>query len=604
MKTPNPLDYDFEEGFTDPFRYVPHPSVRTAAEIVIKRIQELDPDVRAGFEEGKMMGVLVVRVPDEISDFSDWLDEDRRIGFLAGYSGAVSGMSIIEGFAPPVYDLFDPDGEYRRREAEISALNARISKLGHAGSLISLKTELSEAERCRDEEIGLMKVKMTISKRERDLIRSEMSDSTQTASLIRESQFEKAELRRLKLSWEERIGEIRERLDLQLAEITDLKTKRSVMSDTLQKWIFEQYIVYNASGGKTSVWELFSGQGLIPPGGTGDCAAPKLLNHAYRMGLLPLAMGEFWYGKNTDTAVRCHGHFYPSCTSKCGPLLSYMLQGLTTSAAGIGLKGNGSPCDCERSSKDGKEFASPSSSHHESQPHTIYEDSEIAVVEKPSGMPSVPGLDGRESVLEWLNSSERQNVFDRSVYEAVHRLDMDTSGVMVFAKTPEAAVNLRRQFEEHSVKKTYMARLCPDIINGFQDKERKVSLKTGCKGRVELPLNADYDERPRQKADHAQGKPAITEFEVIKERLDGCIDIIFHPVTGRTHQLRVHSAHSLGLGRPIVGDLLYGGYSTKWPDEDSDNFRRLHLHALGITFRHPHTDEELSFTSAEQAYIQ
>ena len=174
-----------------------------------------------------------------------------------------------------------------------------------------------------------MKVKMTISKRERDLIRSEMSDSTQTASLIRESQFEKAELRRLKLSWEERIGEIRERLDLQLAEITGLKTKRSVMSDTLQKWIFEQYIVYNASGGKTSVWELFSGQGLIPPGGTGDCAAPKLLNHAYRMGLLPLAMGEFWYGKNTDTAVRCHGHFYPSCTSKCGPLLSYMLKGLT-----------------------------------------------------------------------------------------------------------------------------------------------------------------------------------------------------------------------------------------------------------------------------------
>ena len=302
-------------------------------------------------------------------------------------------------------------------------------------------------------------------------------------------------------------------------------------------------------------------------------------------------MGEFWYGKDSVTAVRCHGHFYPSCTSKCGPLLSYMLQGLTTSSTGIGLKENGRPCECERSPEDGKDLASQSSSHCGTQPHTIFEDSDIAVVEKPSGMPSVPGLDGRESVLEWLDSSERQNVFDRGVYESVHRLDMDTSGVMVFAKNPEAAVNLRRQFEEHSVKKTYMARLCPCTCH----------LKTGC---IELPLNADYDERPRQKADHSQGKPATTFYEIITERPDGCTDIIFRPVTGRTHQLRVHSAHSLGLGRPIVGDLLYGGYGIGWPTTDSDHHRRLHLHALSITFQHPRTDEELSFTSAEHAYFQ
>ena len=268
MNTHNPLDYGFEEGFTDPFRYIPHPSVRTAAEIVMKRIQEIGSDVRAGFEEGKMMGVLVVGVPDDVSDFSDWIDKDRRIGFLAGFSGAVCGVSVLEGFVPPVYDIFDPYGEYRRRETEISTLNKRITSLETNSTLAELRLELSEAERCRDEEIGLMKVRMTISKRERDLIRSEMSDSSQMTSLIRESQFEKAELRRLKLSWEERIREIHERLDLQLAEITDLKTKRSAMSDALQKWIFEQYIVYNASGGKTSVWELFSGQGLTPPGGT------------------------------------------------------------------------------------------------------------------------------------------------------------------------------------------------------------------------------------------------------------------------------------------------------------------------------------------------
>ena len=580
MNTHNPLDYGFEEGFTDPFRYIPHPSVRTAAEIVMKRIQEIGSDVRAGFEEGKMMGVLVVGVPDEVSDFSDWIDKDKRIGFLAGFSGAVSGESVLEGFVPPVYDLFDPYGEYRRREAEISTLNKRITSLETNSTLAELRLELSEAERCRDEEIGLMKVRMTISKRERDLIRSEMSDSSQMTSLIRESQFEKAELRRLKLSWEERIRDIRERLDLQLAEITDLKTKRSAMSDALQKWIFEQYIVYNATGEKTSVWELFSGQGLIPPGGTGDCAAPKLLNHAYRIGLKPLAMGEFWYGRESVTAVRCQGHFYPSCTSKCGPLLSYMLQGLTTSSVDIGLK-----------------------EHCGSQPHIVYEDEAIIIVEKPSGMPSVPGLDGRESVLEWLNSSERRNIFDRSFYEAVHRLDMDTSGVMVFAKNPEAAVNLRRQFEEHSVKKTYMARLWPDRDHNFGEKRVK-DLKVGDKGLIELPLNADYDERPRQKADRTQGKPAITEYEVLNELADGCIDIAYHPVTGRTHQLRIHSAHSLGIGRPIVGDLLYGGYGTEWPSADSDHTDRLHLHALSISFRHPLSCETVTFTSSEHTYLK
>jgi tRNA pseudouridine32 synthase/23S rRNA pseudouridine746 synthase len=222
----------------------------------------------------------------------------------------------------------------------------------------------------------------------------------------------------------------------------------------------------------------------------------------------------------------------------------------------------------------------------------LFEDESLIVVEKTSGMPSVPGLDGRNSLQELLTSQSNE-------IHAVHRLDMDTSGVMVFAKTSEAAVNLRRQFEEHTIRKTYMARVSADT---------DIPSKTG-KGTIDLPLSPDYDERPRQKIDFRQGKPAYTEYEIIRNHEDGTADLLLYPHTGRTHQLRVHCAHHLGLGRPIVGDLLYGGHSVY--DCNTDNRMatstkgvpgRLCLHALSITFRHPLTAEELTFTSDKLSY--
>ena len=472
-----------------------------------------------------------------------------------------------------------------------------------SSELVGLQAKLTDAEKSRNEEIGLLKARMAVSKRERDEIRSELSDPSRLAELVRESQFEKAKLHRLKLSWLERISEIQGRLDEVLSEIKELKRHRAVLSDELQKWIFEQYIVHDALGKSSTIWDIFAGQGLTPPGGTGDCAAPKLLNHAFINGLEPVAMGEFWYGKSPETAVRVHGHFYPSCTSKCGPLLKFMMTGLFRNSI--------------------KE------QHHEvqgqdgSEPVVIYEDEWIAVVVKPAGMPSVPGLDGRVSLLEWLNSEERRSFFEVPViYEAVHRLDMDTSGIMVYAKSAEAGVNLRRQFEMHIVRKTYMARLAPETCitdSGFKQPEAVLPLKDGEKGQIEIPLSPDYDERPRQKADTAQGKAALTEYEVVSVNSDGTTDVLFHPVTGRTHQLRVHSAHPLGLGRPILGDLLYGGYSIysgqsaeqeAEPAHDIDSScithayeaSRLHLHALSITFRHPSSGEEVFFSSKYHCY--
>ena len=262
----------------------------------------------------------------------------------------------------------------------------------------------------------------------------------------------------------------------------------------------------------------------------------------------------------------------------------------------------------------------------------LYEDESIIVVEKPSGMPSVPGLDGRISAQEILGDG----------YHVVHRLDMDTSGVMVFAKTSEAAVNLRRQFEDHTVRKTYMAKVSADtdIPSGkrlaetvlppwpqgvVSDQQTALwafaasrcqqweglsqptvsqtgSSKTG-KGTIDLPLAPDYDERPRQKVDFNQGKEAHTEYEVVRNNQNGTSDLLLYPHTGRTHQLRVHCAHHLGLGRPIVGDLLYGGYSV-FDNKASEPAHpaRLCLHALSITFRHPLTAEELTFTSDKLSY--
>ncbi len=539
-----PEDYIFEEPseFTDPFRYIPHPAVKTAARLVCERIDGC-PQLSSWFAEGKMLGVLVCRHETE----------PQSTCFLAAFSGNVGGRSLIDGFVPPIYDLTDPDGEFKIREAEISELNSKIDELLDSDRILCLERELADASRGRDMELDALKSTMAVSKARREQIRKGCTDDKVLDGLIRESQQEKAEFRRLKKVLDGVISDIQDRIALFHNEIKSLKKQRASMSENLQNWIFRQYIVHNASGEKASIAEIFGQLGITPPGGTGECAAPKLLEYAHRNGLQPLAMGEFWYGKASETAVRVHGHFYPSCTSKCGPLLGYMMNGLTLGRS---------------NQSTGIEY------------NILFDDTDIIVAEKPSGMPSVPGLDGRVSLQELLEQSYGQTI------HAVHRLDMDTSGVMIYAKTPEAGVELRKQFEDHTIRKCYKARLAPATSVHFST-------------HISLPLAADYDERPRQKVDFKQGKPALTEYEIVSENADGTTDVLFHPVTGRTHQLRVHSAHALGLRRPIIGDLLYGGHTTN--DSDSTPCR-MHLHALSITFRHPRTGEEATFTSDRLSY--
>ena len=319
-------------------------------------------------------------------------------------------------------------------------------------------------------------------------------------------------------------------------------------SRELQEWLFRQYRVMNGMGEEMDVKEIFALRGLVPPGGTGECAAPKLLNYAFRNGLKPLCMGEFWYGASPSSGeVRQHGRFYPSCTGKCGPLLSWMLRGVEV---------EDNPLQRVAGFNTIK---------------VLYEDDILLAVNKPSGMLCAPGLTGTESLQEILEKH-----YDK-LYSC-HRLDMDTSGVILFARTPQAQTEIHRQFSERVVKKTYLAHLCA----GTRPWKGKM------KGTIALPLAPDWHDRPRQMVDKQNGKSAITEFEILQICPDGEMDVRFIPHTGRTHQLRVHAASPLGLGRPIKGDALYG--------DSSKN--RLQLHAESLSFKHPVSGETILITAA------
>ena len=343
-------------------------------------------------------------------------------------------------------------------------------------------------------------------------------------------------------------------------EASDIASTSAQSSQRLQKWLFSNYIVGNALGERRSVLDIFADRGLTPPGGTGDCAAPKLLQFAYMHGLEPLGWGEFWYGESPTREVRRSGAFYPSCAGKCGPLLSWMMQGLE-------VEPNPLESDLHWSYAE---------------PVVVFEDASLVVVEKPSGMLAVPGRTSRESLQQWLSSHLGCEVF------SCHRLDMDTSGLMVYAKSVEIQAAVQQQFERREVAKRYLARLSPAGPAGVSP------LHPGDKGKISLPLSADYYDRPRQIVDPEGGKPSVTHYEVLSALPDGSLEVEFTPFTGRTHQLRVHAAYSGdsrtgsgGLARPIVGDRLYGGAPSP----------RLMLHASYLSFRHPVTRERLTFTS-------
>lgn len=505
-------DVSVPKQFTYPFCYEPHPLCVAAADEVRRYVSQHD-EWKEELQRGKMFGVLIVKKRD-------------GMGFFAAFSGTLDGKTQHEYFVPPVFDLMSPGCYFQEEEAAISDINHRITSLEST-------LEVSPLRKKMDEELAAYREFMRQSKAKRDALRrsissDEMGENEQI--LVRESQHQKAEYKRIKQEWERRVSEEETLLRAKQEEIARLKKERQERSQQLQQWLFRQFRFLNAHGEEKALPELFAP--AIPPSGAGECCAPRLLQAAYKEGLQPLCMAEFWMGASPADEVRLDGHYYPACNSKCRPILRHMLEGL----------------DVE---------PNPLLANQEkllSQLHIIYNNKELAVVSKPAGMLSVPGKDGLPNVQDAIKSA----IPSAEGPLIVHRLDMDTSGLMLVALTDEKYHELQDLFLHRRIHKVYHALL-----------EREMPV--GQEGDISLPLRPDIDDRPRQMVDRVHGKPALTHYRVIENR-DGHAFVELSPITGRTHQLRVHCAHPLGLNNPIVGDRLYGV-----PD------KRLMLNAYAIT---------------------
>ena len=512
---------DLPQRFTCPFCYEPHPLALVAVEQVQGYVASR-ADWADEMDAGKMLGVLVAQ------------DGQGRLGYLAAFSGNLAGSVNHDFFVPPVYDLLDPQGEFKQGEAQITAINHEVERLEHSPELLALlQREVAMRQKISDE-IEDFKALMARHKQERDQRRVAANlTASEQEELLNQSRFEKAELKRIRQRLDGELQEILDEKDTFYRHITDMKAHRKAMSEALQERIFRLFIVNNARGETRNLVDVFKPLGTLPPAGAGECCAPRLLNYAFNHELNPLCMAEFWWGASPVGEVRHHGHFYPACRSKCKPILEFMLQGLEVEDNPLGQRVETSVLN------------------------VVYDDDSFTVLNKPSGMLTVPGKLLDDSLL-----SRYQAVFTEAQGPVVvHRLDQETSGLVIFAKDKRTHKALQQQFEQHTIKKRYIALLEGQVT---QDE-----------GIIDLPLLPDVEDRPRQRVDYEQGKRAVTRYHVL-ERSDGLTRIALEPFTGRTHQLRVHCSHPQGLNCPIVGDRLYGNASS-----------RLMLHAQSITLVHP-----------------
>lgn len=516
--------------------YVVHPLCQLAA----GEVQQYIASVGVWQEEiakGKMFGVLVVE------------DRNGKLGFLAAYSGLLADRNDWPYFVPAVFDFQQPDGYFKQEETAISGINQRIKLLEQSSRLRDIRDALRRCEEEREKDIKAWKTAMDDAKARRDAIRQQRRRNTQheetlptEEEMTRESQWMKAELRRKRQHHETVLSAIRAEGDALEKEIMELRILRRKKSEALQKWLFEHFRMLNARGETRDLLSIFADTSLhFPPSGSGECCAPKLLQYAFAHHLRPVCIAEFWWGQSPTGEIRQHHQYYPACRGKCHPILKHMLQGLEVEP-------------------------NPFEQTIDSVPDIIYEDDVLMVVNKPEGMLSVPGKTSANSVWNFC----KNHCPDADGPMIVHRLDMATSGLMVVAKTKSAHQNLQEQFLHHTVEKTYTAQL-----------ERPLPPTIPRSGIIRLPLRPSLLDRPRQVVDMTHGKTAITQYEMLTDVL-----VSLTPLTGRTHQLRVHCAHHDGLATPIKGDTLYGQMA-----------QRLCLHAGRLSFTHPITGERMDFTS-------
>ena len=623
--------------FTYPFCYDVDPLAEAASLELQRYIADADlMSTEKGC--GKMFGVLVVEYEDE--------EGASQRGFLAAYSGLLGGRNDWPYFVPPVFDAQQPDGHFKRTEREISAINREIAAIEHDPEYLQSVAQHEQTKKRLQAEVDAFKAEVDAAKARRDARRKsgEPLSEEEQAEMIRESQFMKAELRRRRKAMEQADSTLNTQHSTFLKS---LQRKRKQMSDELQRWLFSAYRMLNAKGEERDLIDIFREYThAMPPAGAGDCCAPKLLQYAYLHHLRPVCMAEFWWGESPASEIRHHLHYYPACRSKCLPILTHMLKGLNVAPNPLAQK------------------------RHTAEPRVLYADEYIMVVDKPAGMLSVPGKaesvrsefsdSANISVEEYFANNSKLKIQNSKFLKAAHRLDMDTSGLLVLARTEEAYVELQRQFASRETMKRYEAVLSgvpKHIVGGYGIPAVAIAntggygipavaiantggygipavaianscshlyfygqgLRQECRsllrlepfaiqfakyssGCISLPLIADINDRPRQRVDMEHGKPALTLYNIVEVRAvdantavayttkkvdKGRTLIHLYPKTGRTHQLRVHCAHPLGLACPILGDPLYG----------TERADRMYLHAAELTFRHPVTGETMHFLS-------
>ena len=533
------------EKFTYPFFYTPHPLVELASAQLKGYLVKTDLKHNFGLgqnehliEQGKMFGVLVVR------------NKAGKLGWLAAYSGKLS-EDPKEYFAPPICDIHAAQSFYKKGEIELNEMSAEIfalekdpNRIEAIGKLEDRLTEINEFLRAGRADLKDAKkarqryretVKKTLSPQDYEEVKERLAKESIQGQLVFKHRSKKWIIEQ-------------EALEGKLAnfsnEIRELKEIRRTKSNALQREIFNQYVFLNGLGQQQVLSDCFPDFDLRhPPSGSGDCAAPKLLQFAYNNELEPVCMGEFWWGAAPVKEVRKHGYFYPSCASRCRPILGHMLQGLDVEENPLLNYGKDKPMPI------------------------VYEDEDLVVVDKPAGLLSVPGVEIEDSALTRI-----KNLYpNASGAILLHRLDMSTSGLLMFTLNPKANKRMQRQFIKRQVEKTYIA----EVVGEIKEEE----------GTILLPLAPDYFDLPRQMVCQENGKPSKTIWKVL-HREKGISRLALKPVTGRTHQLRVHCAHPDGLGLPMIGDELYGVIG-----------KRLHLHAHELIFQHPTSKERITLTA-------
>lgn len=475
---------------------------------------------------GKMFGVLLIQ------------DRDGNLGYLCAVSGKLANSNEHSFLVPPVFDMLAEESFFLQEMEVITRLNKETEEWENDPAYIALQARYKTV--VQTEEAHVLSVKAEVRRKKELRKKSREENLEQEEELVRQSLADKRGMNEELRASKERVQTIAAELGQYEARINALKAERKKRSAEIQEDLFSQYSFLNAHGEQKSLWSIFKDTVYgKPPAAAGECATPKLLQYAYSQGYRPLAMAEFWWGTSPKSEVRKHGQYYPACRGKCEPILSHMLQGLEVddnpllSAADVPME-------------------------------ILYEDPYLAVVNKPSGLLSVPGIHILDSVYSRLKAR-----WDHSAPFVVHRLDQDTSGILVMARDKAVHKAIQSQFIKRTVEKQYIA-----VLDGVLPESE---------GEIKLPLRGDLDDRPRQLVCYEHGKYAHTRWEKLRIEENRTV-VRFYPLTGRTHQLRVHAAHHEGLNAPIVGDELYGKAAA-----------RLCLHAAFLEFYHPIRKERMQF---------